>query len=117
METKDRRWYDSHFETQKALVLLERLSEEEKSVLSESLVSIIKEIKDCHRDDYEDETKEVPLSIGLNRVLGLYLSSNGRRWYDKNDGLSFALKAMSTLPESDFRNIMDGLSVTLSSHR
>ena len=117
MKTKDRRWYDTHFETQKALKLLENLSDEEKEVLSDSLISIIKEIKDCHRNDYDDATKEVPISIGLERVMGLYLSSNNRRWYDKNDSLSFALKAMSTLPESDFRNIMDGLSVTLSSHR
>lgn len=117
METKDRRWYDSHFETQKTLKLLEKLSDEEKEVLSESLITIVKEIKDFHRDDYDDESKEPPLSLGLDRVIGLYQSSNGRRWYDKNDSLGFAMKAMSTLPESDFRNIMDGLSVTLSTKR
>lgn len=117
METKDRRWYDSHFETQKTLKLLEKLSDEEKEVLSESLITIVKEIKDFHRDDYDDESKETPLSLGLDRVIGLYQSSNGRRWYDKNDSLGFAMKAMSTLPESDFRNIMDGLSVTLSTKR
>ena len=117
METKDRRWYDSHFETQKTLALLEKLTEEEKESLSESLISIIKEIKQFHKDDYDDETKEQPLSLGINRVIGLYQSSNGRRWYDKSDSLGFAMKAMSTLPESDFRNIMEGLSVTLSSRQ
>lgn len=115
METKDRRWYDSHFETQKTLKLLQNLPEEEKEALSESLVSIVKQIKDFHRDDYDDSSKETPLSLGLDRVIGLYQSSNGRRWYDKSKSLGFALKAMSTLPEADFRNIMDGLSVTLSS--
>ena len=84
--------------------------------MSQSLITIVNQIKDFHRDDYDDETKEPPLSLGLNRVMGLYQSSNGRRWYDKADSFGFAMKAMSTLPEADFKNIMDGLSVTLSSH-
>ena len=116
METKDRRWYDSHLETSRTIKLLENLSEEEKEALSQSLITIVNQIKDFHRDDYDDETKEPPLSLGLNRVMGLYQSSNGRRWYDKADSFGFAMKAMSTLPEADFKNIMDGLSVTLSSH-
>ena len=116
METKDRRWYDSHLETSRTLKLLEKLSEEEKEALSQSLITIVNQIKDFHRDDYDDETKEPPLSLGISRVIGLYQSSNGRRWYDKADNCGFAMKAMSTLPEADFNNIMDGLSVTLSSH-
>ena len=68
MKTKDRRWYDTHFETQKALKLLENLSDEEKEVLSDSLISIIKEIKDCHRNDYDDATKEVPIVSGLREL-------------------------------------------------
>ena len=116
METKDRRWYDSHLETSRTLKLLEKLSEEEKEALSQSLITIVNQIKDFHRDDYDDETKEPPLSLGISRVIGLYQSSNARRWYDKADNFGFAMKAMSTLPEADFKNIMDGLSVTLSSH-
>lgn len=116
METKDRRWYDSHLETSRTLKLLEKLSEEEKEALSQSLITIVNQIKDFHRDDYDDEIKEPPLSLGISRVIGLYQSSNGRRWYDKDDNFGFAMKAMSTLPEADFKNIMDGLSVTLSSH-
>ena len=116
METKDRRWYDSHLETSRTLKLLEKLSEEEKEALSQSLITIVNQIKDFHRDDYDDETKEPPLSLGISRVIGLYQSSHGRRWYDKADNSGFAMKAMSTLPEADFKNIMDGLSVTLSSH-
>lgn len=116
METKDRRWYDSHLETTRTLKLLEKLSEDEKEALSQSLISIINQIKDFHRDDYEDDSKEPPLSLGLDRVVGLYQSSNGRRWYDKPNSFGFAMKAMSTLPEADFKNIMDGLSVTLSSY-
>jgi len=117
MVEKNRRWYDSHLETQKSLKLLQDLPEEEKEALSESLVTIVQQIKDFHRDAYDDDTKDVPLSLGIDRVIGLYQSSNGRRWYDKSRSLGFALKAMSTLPESDFRNIMDGLSVTLSAKR
>lgn len=114
METKDRRWYDTHFETQRTFALLKKLNEEDRDALSESLVSIVKEIKDFHKDDFEDETKEPMLSLGLDRVKGLYQTQNGRRWYDRPDNLGYALKTMSTLPEADFKNIMDGLSVTLS---
>lgn len=115
MTLKDRRWYDKHFETQRTLALLEKLSDDDKEALSESLITIVNEIKNFHRDDYDDDTKEPPLSIGIDRVVGLYQSSNNRRWYDKQDKLGFALRAMSTLPEADFKNIMDGLSVSLSS--
>ena len=72
METKDRRWYDSHLETSRTIKLLEKLSEEEKEALSQSLITIVNQIKDFHRDDYDDETKEPPLSLGLNRVMGVY---------------------------------------------
>jgi len=114
METQDRRWYDSHFETQRTLSLLKKLNHEDKRNLSESLISIVKEIKTFHREASEDETKELPLSIGIDRVIGLYQTQNGRRWYDKQDSLGYAIKTMSTLPEADFKNIMDGLSVSLS---
>ena len=114
MAIKDRRWYDDHFETQRALKLLEKLDDEERESLSQSLISIIKEIKSFHKEDL-DEINNPQLSLGINRVMGLYQTSNGRRWYDKADGLGFAMRSMSTLPETDFRNIMDGLSVTLSS--
>jgi len=114
MESKDRRWYDDHFETQRTLVLLKKLNKDDKETLSDSLISIVKEIKNFHKDDSEDEDKETPLSLGIDRVIGLYKTQNGRRWYDKPNSLGYALKTMSTLPEADFKNIMDGLSVTLS---
>ena len=72
METKDRRWYDSHLETSRTIKLLEKLSEEEKEALSQSLITIVNQIKDFHRDDYDDETKEPQLSLRLNRIMRLY---------------------------------------------
>ena len=111
----NRRWYDNHEETKQTLCLLEKLSGSEQDALSDSLVGIIKEIKDFHREELEDTEKQTSLTLGIDRVLGLYQATNSRRWYDKSGNLSFAMKAMSTLPEADFRNIMDGLSVSLSS--
>ena len=47
--------------------------------------------------------------------MGLFQQSvNERRWYDKNEDLKYALKTMSTLPNEDFFNIMEGLAVSLN---
>ena len=64
-----------------------------------------------HEED-DDENQEV--SIGIDRVLGLYKISNSRRWYDKVSILSYAMKTMSTLPKEDFYNIMEGISTSIS---
>lgn len=103
-----RRWYDNHSETLETLELLKNLDKISRARLSNDVVEIANQIKTIHRE--EDEPA---LSIGLERVLGLYQSSNSRRWYDKQKDLNRALKTISTLPEEDFLNIMEGLSVSL----
>ena len=108
----NRRWYDSDKNTEQALDLLKNMDENRRRALSSDLVTVIKQIKELHEEDEEPE-----ISLGIDRVLGLYKISNSRRWYDKVSILSYALKTMSTLPKEDFYNIMEGLSNTLSVKR
>lgn len=105
-----RRWYDNHIEATRAFEILQRLDGESRRRLSADLTEIVKQIKELRREEEEPE-----LSLGLERVLGLYQQSvNERRWYDTNKDLRYALKTMSTLPADDFLNIMEGLAVSLN---
>jgi hypothetical protein len=90
-------------------MLLKNMDENKRRALSKDLTTVVKQIKEMHEEDEEQE-----ISIGIDRVLGLYKISNSRRWYDKVSILSYALKTMSTLPREDFYNIMEGLTNTLS---
>ncbi len=105
----NRRWYDSNEYTQRALDLLKDMDENRRRSLSQDLTTVVKQIKEMHEEDEEQD-----VSIGIDRVLGLYKLSNSRRWYDKVSILSYALKTMSTLPKEDFYNIMEGLSTSIS---
>lgn len=102
------RWYDNHNETLETLEILKKLDKESRARLSNDVIDIAKQIKSIHRE--EDEPL---LSIGIERVLGLYQSSNSRRWYDKQRDLNTVMKTISTLPAEDFLNIMEGLCVSL----
>ncbi len=107
----NRRWYDSNEYTNKALSILKDMDEERRRALSRDLTNVVKQIKEMHEED-DDEEQDV--SIGIDRVLGLYKISNSRRWYDKVSLLSYAMKTMSTLPKEDFYNIMEGISTSIS---
>ena len=107
----NRRWYDSNEHTERALSLLKDMDEERRRALSRDLTNVVKQIKEMHEED-DEENQEV--SIGIDRVLGLYKISNSRRWYDKVSILSYAMKTMSTLPKEDFYNIMEGISTSIS---
>ena len=106
----DRRWYDSNENTKRALDILKDMDEKQRRALSKDLTTVVKQIKNLH--DENDEEQDV--SIGIDRVLGLYKISNSRRWYDKVSLLSYAMKTMSTLPKEDFYTIMEGIAVTAS---
>ena len=103
----DRRWYDSDENTQRALEILKDMDESQRRALSRDLTTVVKQIKELHEEDEESE-----VSLGIDRVFGLYKLSNSRRWYDKVSILSYAMKTMSTLPEEDFYNIMEGIAVS-----
>lgn len=104
----NKRWYDKHRETTDTLEILKKLDKESRKRLSKDIIEIANQIKSIHREE-EDPI----LSIGLERVLGLYQSTNSRRWYDKQKDLDTAIKTISTLPQEDFLNIMEGLCVSL----
>lgn len=103
-----KRWYDNHSETLETLDMLKSLDEISREKLSGDIIDIANQIKSIHREEAEPV-----LSIGLERVLGLYQSSNARRWYDKHPDLGCAIQTISTLPREDFLNIMEGLCVSL----
>ena len=103
----DRRWYDSNEHTQRAFEILKDMDESQRRALSRDLTTVIKQIKELHEEDEESD-----VSLGIDRVLGLYKLSNSRRWYDKISILSYAMKTMSTLPKEDFYTIMEGIAVS-----
>ncbi|MBQ3311545.1 hypothetical protein IJG72_05655 [bacterium] len=110
MEQK-RRWYDSHEEAVKAFEILKSMDSESRKRISKDLVEIIAQIKELRKEE-----SDTVLSLGIERVLGLYQqSANSRRWYDNNSDLRYALKTLSTLPEEDFLNIMEGLADSINS--
>ena len=107
----DRRWYDSNENTQRALEVLKDMDESKRRALSRDLTAVVKQIKELHNNDEEDD-ENADISLGIDRVLGLYKISNSRRWYDKVSVLSYAMKTMSTLPKEDFYNVMEGIAVS-----
>ena len=106
----NRRWYDSHEYTNRAFEILKDMDESQRRALSRDLTTVVKQIKELHEEDEESD-----VSIGIDRVLGLYKLSNSRRWYDKVSVLSYALKTMSTLPREDFYTIMEGIAISAQS--
>ncbi|MBR1907992.1 hypothetical protein IJ818_03550 [bacterium] len=110
MITPKRRWYDTESTAAEIFDKIHNLDNDTKTVLSENLTEIIQQIKNLHREEVDPD-----LSIGLERVIGLYHQfQNKRRWYDQNeDETAYAIKTLFTLPEQDFYNIIEGLSVSL----
>ena len=106
-QINNRRWYDSHEYTTRAFEILKDMDEAQRRALARDLTTVVKQIKELHEYD-----EEADVSIGIDRVLGLYKISNSRRWYDKVSVLSYALKTMSTLPKEDFYTIMEGITVS-----
>lgn len=104
-----KRWYDSHNDTVEAFELLRKLDFKSQYKIAHDVMSVAGTIKTAHKE----EEGEKPLSIGIERVIGLYQSSNMRRWYDKYPYLNQAILTISTLPESDYQNIMEGLCHSL----
>ena len=104
----NKRWYDKDPKTNDAISLLMHLDQKSQDIISRDMTDIANSIRSVRK-----EQNSLPLSLGVKRVLGLYQSENNRRWYDKNDSLNQAFKTISTLPEEDFQNIMEGICVSL----
>lgn len=105
-----KRWYDKIPYTNDALLKLQRLTIKERYDIAREVIPVVESIK-LHNRDVED----LPVSIGLDRVLGLYQEQNKRRWYDNSLPLARVFKTASCLQEEDFQNIMMGIEMSLQS--
>ncbi len=102
------RWYDSKPYANNVLSILKELSIQSHYDIAREVLKIIEAIKINSR-----EKPELPLSLGVNRVLGLYAQSYKRRWYDRNLPINRIFKSASSLQEQDFQNIMQGIYTSL----
>jgi len=104
----NKRWYDTIEYSNEVFEKLRCLNRKDAVAIAKNLSQIACSIKAIKR-----EQEEVPLSIGVNRVMGLYQQEKGRRWYDRNPELSVALKAISTLSADEYEGIMEALNETI----
>jgi len=103
------RWYDEKPYANEVLGILKQLSLQSHYDIAREVLKIIEAIKVNSR-----ENEEPPISIGVDRVLGLYSQGLKRRWYDKNLPINRIFKSASCLQNEDFQNIMQGMYTSLS---
>ena len=103
-----KRWYDEKPYADEVLSILKDLSLQSHYDIAREVLNIIDVIKENTR-----ELEDPPLSIGIQRVKGLYNQSYGRRWYDKNLPVNRIFRSASTLQNEDFQTIMQGISASL----
>jgi hypothetical protein len=103
-----KRWYDVKPYTGEVLAILKELSLQSHYDIAREVLKIIEAIKQNSR-----ELDELPLSLGVDRVLGLFSQNYNRRWYDKNLPINRIFKSASSLQDEDFQNIMQGMFTSL----
>ena len=103
-----KRWYDTKPYTSEVLAILKNLSLQSHYDIAREVLKIVETIKINSR-----ELEELPLSLGIERVMGLYAQNYKRRWYDKNLPINRIFRSASSLQERDFQNIMQGMSESL----
>ena len=104
-----KRWYDIEPYADDVLGILKELSLSSHYDIAREVLKIIEAIKINARD-----LDEPPLSLGVDRVLGLFSQSNKRRWYDNNLPIARIFKSASCLQDEDFQNIMQGMFRSLN---
>ena len=102
------RWYDEDPCMSEILDVMQDLPKPQQEELSATVIQLVNMIRRNKTDE------EAAISIGKNRVLGLYKSFNRRRWYDKSLALMSAMNVISTLPIEDSSKITEGLLLTIS---
>ena len=111
MERKNyapKRWYDTKPYTGEVLTILKELSLQSHYDIAREVLKVIEAIKQNSR-----ELDELPLSLGVDRVVGLFSQNYNRRWYDKNLPINRIFKSASSLQDEDFQNIMQGMYTSL----
>ena len=103
-----KRWYDIKPYAGEVLTILKELSLQSHYDIAREVLKIIEAIKQNSR-----ELDEPPLSLGVDRVLGLYSQNYKRRWYDRNLPINRIFKSASSLQDEDFQNIMQGMFTSL----
>ncbi len=103
-----KRWYDTKSYTGEVLSILKQLSLQSHYDIAREVLKIIEVIKQNSR-----ELDNPPLSLGVDRVVGLFSQSYKRRWYDKNLPINRIFKSASSLQDDDFQNIMQGMFTSL----
>lgn len=104
-----KRWYDVKPYAGNVLNILKELSLQSHYDIAREVLKIIEAIKVNSR-----ELSEPPLSLGVDRVVGLFSQNYKRRWYDKNLPINRIFKSASSLQDEDFQNIMQGMFTSLS---
>ena len=103
-----KRWYDVKPYAGEVLSILKRLSLASHYDIAREVLKIIEVIKVNTR-----ELPDPPMSLGVDRVMGLYNQNYKRRWYDKNLPVNRIFKSASCLQDEDFQNVMQGISQSL----
>ncbi len=103
-----KRWYDVKPYADDVLAILKKLSLQSHYDIAREVLKIIEAIKVNSR-----ELDEPPLSLGVDRALGLFSQNYKRRWYDKNLPIARIFKSASCLQDDDFQNIMQGMFASL----
>jgi len=103
-----KRWYDVKPYADEVLSILKDLSLQSHYDIAREVLKIIEAIKQNSR-----EIDDAPLSIGVDRALGLFSQNYKRRWYDKNLPIARIFRSASCLQDEDFQNIMQGMYTSL----
>jgi hypothetical protein len=90
----NRRWYDNLQNMTLAVHISRELPTEIQALIARSLNEAI----DSHRK--HRRTDKYAISLGHNRVLGLYKASYCRRWHDPDPVTYRAFNFMATIPDA-----------------
>lgn len=89
----NRRWYDAISHMTLAVHISRTLPLEVRQLIARNLNETIDESRKRSRND------KVAVSIGQQRVMGLYKAGRKQRWYDPEADLHRAFNFMSVIPE------------------
>ena len=107
-----KRWYDVKPYADDVLSILKNLSLQSHYDIAREVLKIIEAIKINSR-----EIDDPPLSIGVDRALGLFSQNYKRRWYDNNLPIARIFRSASCLQDDDFQNIMQGMFTSLKNDK